>query len=69
MSDTVKGEEYKVRAEEIHLYKIEPTNNQQRWTRIVERSLEAAKEMFGITKRKKFIEDDRLSELSKNKNS
>ena len=56
MSGTVKREEYRVRAEEIHLYKTVPTTNQQQWARIVESSLEAAKENFVITKKKKFIE-------------
>ena len=65
MFDTVKKEEYRERAEEIHLHKTVPTTNQQRWTKIVEGSLEAAKEIFGTTKKKKFIEDNRLSELSK----
>ena len=62
MSDTVKKEEYRERAEKIHLQKTVPTTNQQRWTKIVESSLEAAKEIFGTTKKKKFIEDNRLSE-------
>lgn len=42
-----------------------PTTNQQKCTQIVESSLEAAKGIFGITYNKKFIEDNRLSELSK----
>ena len=65
MSNTVKKEEYRERAEEIHFHNTVPTTNQQRWTKIVESSLEAAKEIFGTTKKKKFIEDNRLSELSK----
>ena len=65
MSDTGKKEEYRIRTEEIHLSKTIPTTNQQRWTRIVESSLAVAKENFGITKKKKCIEDNKLLELSK----
>ena len=65
ISDSMKAEEYKNVAEQLFLNKPAATTNQQRWTNIVECSLTAAKQVFGLKETKTFSEDKHLQELSK----
>ena len=65
ISDSNKAEKYKNVAKELFVSKPEAITNQQRWTKIVECSLDAAKEVFGVKEKIKFSEDKQLAELSK----
>ena len=66
ITNTEIQEKYKSRAQEIFNTKQQPTNPKQRWTRIVESSIEAAKEVLGTNKQQQNInpQQGEISELS-----